>query len=154
VPSSQASPPSEGIPGEGRDPVAWEKLGIEYWNKGYSAQDALDAFQMAINQDPKYDTAMLYGGLVCFYDAEETGIEGDYANAIEWFDKAIEVDQYYAEAWYYRGSACEKLGDYYYSIGVYDTATQYYNYATDAFNTAARLTWRIGGREGLPIKMR
>jgi hypothetical protein len=144
TPVDQQQPAISSTPNEGTgDPVAWYNLGREYWNKGYPASVVLDAFNKAIEQDPTWEEPYLCNGLV-------EASEGEYVGALNWFDKAIKADPDYAEAWYSKGLACEKLGDYYYSIQAYDIATQYYNMATEAYDTSAGLTWRMGE---LPITM-
>jgi tetratricopeptide (TPR) repeat protein len=46
----------------------------------------------------------------------------EYMNAIARYDEAIDIDPYYADAWYNKGSALEKLGKYDEAIRCYDNA--------------------------------
>lgn len=99
----------------------------EWFDKGYAAaiaerwEEALVAFNKAIELDPKNAKAYYNRGNAC-------GKLGNYSQAIKDYNKAIELDPKYAAAYNNRGFTYDNLGDK--------------QRANQDFKTAARLNYK------------
>lgn len=83
------------------------RLGLAYYKEG-EFDDAKDAFQKAISLNPlsaHYHYSL--GQLLQDY----SDLDGAWMEAVHEFTKAIELDPYYIEAWYDRGSLYDKRGE-------------------------------------------
>ena len=58
------------------------------------------------------------------HSAEILGKSGKYQEAIEHFDKAIELDPNYVDAWYNKGVVLDNLGEHEEAIECYDKALE------------------------------
>jgi tetratricopeptide (TPR) repeat protein len=113
---------------EGPKPVPNEAViisGIDYWfekgNEFANAsrwQEAKEAYARAIKLNPKYAPAFYARGVASFW-------LGDYRQAIQDYDKALELNYPKDDlAYYSRGVANSKLGDHRQAIRDYDKAIQ------------------------------
>jgi len=100
-------------------------------NKGYVLNvqgkyfEAIHASDFALGLDPNSTSALINKGfaLVQLSENEEYPIGAiDLADAIQAFDKAIEIDPKYAEAWNYIGYALVRQGNYTGGINAFDKA--------------------------------
>lgn len=93
-------------------------------------EEAIDAYDRAIEIDPKYVTAWKNKGNVLYS-------LGRYNESLEALDKAIEIVPEYGLAWYSKGLA---LGE----LGRYDEAIQAYSKALETFPENAGIWYNKG----------
>lgn len=79
---------------------------------GMGATDAaIDAYDRIIDNDPKNVEAWMGKGNAFYRLGKATNNSSDYVEAIQSFDKVIELNQsFVAEAWSYKGTALNALG--------------------------------------------
>jgi tetratricopeptide (TPR) repeat protein len=68
---------------------------------------------------------------------------GKYEEAIQCYDRVLEIDGKYVEAWYNKGTALDNLGKYEEAIQCYDKALEIDNKYTDAYYNRARSKCRL-----------
>jgi tetratricopeptide (TPR) repeat protein len=162
------------------DPKVKQRVARAYYNKGNALgelgkpEEALEAFDKAIELDPKFAQAYYNKGnalgklgkpeeaLVAYEKAIEIdqkdaqayynkgnalGELGKPEEALEAFDKAIELDPKFAQAYYNKGNALGKLGKPEEAIEAFDKAIELDQKDAQAYNNKGTALWGLGKLE-------
>ena len=103
--------------------VEFLEKAVKVSKKGREKADALNNLGAALS-----DWAELIEG------KEPKEARKKYEKAIECYDRALEINQNYAEAWYSKGYALYRLGRYKEAIGCYDRALKINQNYVEALN--------------------
>ncbi len=114
------------------------QLGISYMNDN-NIQPAFVEFQKAIELNPNDKDSLNAIGLIYLLKLE------DYAKAVEYFERAINVDRSYSEAFNNLGYAFEKMERFDDAVTAYKSAISnpLYRSAEKAFNNLGRVYYRM-----------
>lgn len=115
-------------------------LAEDGFNKGYgfymakNYQQAIEAYSIAIEHNPKYAAAYCGRGLAY-------GDNGDFKQAVEDCGKAIKMASKFTEAYYCRGKFYDSLGDNTRSIRDYKMAARLGHKEAQIWLEARELRW-------------
>jgi arylsulfatase A-like enzyme/Tfp pilus assembly protein PilF len=98
------------IPRMDFDPEIWNCLGLAYWKTGHD-RDAIDAFEKAVSLDDEYANVFNNLGAVYLSLFIRKNEQLSFSQAIQYYNKALELDPRHVPAYIGLGHAYRKAGN-------------------------------------------